>query len=180
MRTCGASGTARCPFEWYRTCQHRFNSEFGFQSFPEPRTVQTYTRPGDRNITSAVMEHHQRSAIGNTTIMSYMCDWFRLPVLLRTDALAEPDPAGNGDQVRRGALATGHAARHGHPLLAVERLLAGGELVIRGQPRPLEGAALYGARAFTRRCWSPAWKTRTRAPWRSTSPATIASKSLAW
>lgn len=69
----------KMPFEWYRTCQHRFNSEFGFQSFPEPRTTHSYTRPGDRNITSAVMEHHQRSAIGNTTIMSYMCDWFRLP-----------------------------------------------------------------------------------------------------
>ncbi len=26
----------RKPFEWYRTCTHRFNSEFGFQSFPEP------------------------------------------------------------------------------------------------------------------------------------------------
>ncbi|MGI6368309.1 MAG: beta-mannosidase [Anaerolineae bacterium] len=69
----------KMPFEWYRTCEHRFNSEFGFQSFPEPRTTHSYTRPGDRNITSAVMEHHQRSGIGNTTIMSYMCDWFRLP-----------------------------------------------------------------------------------------------------
>jgi beta-mannosidase len=69
----------KMPFEWYRTCEHRFNSEFGFQSFPEPRTTYAYTEPGDRNITSFVMEHHQRSAIGNTTIMSYMCDWFRLP-----------------------------------------------------------------------------------------------------
>ena len=67
------------PFEWYRTCTHRFNSEFGFQSFPEPRTVYTYTEPRDRNITSYVMEHHQRSGIGNTTIMTYMLDWFRLP-----------------------------------------------------------------------------------------------------
>jgi beta-mannosidase len=25
------------------------------------------------------MEHHQRSAIGNTTIMTYLLDWFRLP-----------------------------------------------------------------------------------------------------
>lgn len=25
------------------------------------------------------MEHHQRSGIGNTTIMKYLCDWFRLP-----------------------------------------------------------------------------------------------------
>jgi len=67
------------PFEWYRTCGHRFNSEFGFQSFPEPRTVDTYTTKPDRNITTPVMEHHQRSGIGNTTIMQYMLDWFRLP-----------------------------------------------------------------------------------------------------
>ncbi|TDO84629.1 beta-mannosidase [Halanaerobium saccharolyticum] len=67
------------PFEWYRTCEHRFNSEFGFQSFPEPKTVYGYTEPEDRNITSYVMEHHQRSGIGNTTIMQYMLDWFKLP-----------------------------------------------------------------------------------------------------
>jgi len=67
------------PFEWYRTCEHRFNSEFGFQSFPEPKTVQAYTLPEDRNVTSYVMEHHQRSGIGNSTILRYMLDWFRLP-----------------------------------------------------------------------------------------------------
>lgn len=69
----------KMPFEWYRTCTHRFNSEFGFQSFPEPKTTYSYTLPEDRNITSYVMEHHQRSGIGNTTIMTYMLDWFRLP-----------------------------------------------------------------------------------------------------
>jgi len=68
------------PFEWYRECEHRFNSEFGFQSFPEPRTVAVYTQPRDRNVTSWVMEHHQRSGIGNSTIMQYMLEWFRLPV----------------------------------------------------------------------------------------------------
>ncbi len=67
------------PFEWYRGCTHRFNSEFGFQSFPEPQTVYTYTSPEDRNITSFVMEHHQRSGIGNSTIIHYMLDWFKLP-----------------------------------------------------------------------------------------------------
>jgi beta-mannosidase len=67
------------PFEWYRTCRHRFISEFGFQSFPEPKTVYGYTLPPDRNITSFIMEHHQRSGIGNTTIMTYLLDWFRLP-----------------------------------------------------------------------------------------------------
>jgi len=69
----------RKPFEFYRTCEHRFASEFGFQSFPEPATVSTFTKPTERNITSYVMEHHQRSGIGNTVIMQYMLDWFRMP-----------------------------------------------------------------------------------------------------
>ncbi|MDA3963670.1 MAG: hypothetical protein PF961_23020 [Planctomycetota bacterium] len=69
----------RKPFEWYRSCEHRFNSEFGFQSFPEPRTVATYTEPEDRNVTSYIMEYHQRSPIGNGAIMQYMTDWFQMP-----------------------------------------------------------------------------------------------------
>jgi len=67
------------PFEWYRTCDHRFNSEFGFQSFPEPEVVKGYTEEEDRNISSYVMEHHQRSGIGNSTIIHYMLSWFKLP-----------------------------------------------------------------------------------------------------
>jgi beta-mannosidase len=66
------------PFEWYRTCEHRFNSEFGFQSLPEPKTVYGFTNEGDRNIMSFVMEQHQRSH-GNATIMEYMLQWFRAP-----------------------------------------------------------------------------------------------------
>ncbi len=67
------------PFEYYYTCFHRFNSEFGFQSFPEPQMVRTFARPEDENITSYVMEHHQRSPSGNAKIMHYLLDWFRLP-----------------------------------------------------------------------------------------------------
>jgi beta-mannosidase len=66
------------PFEWYRTRLDRFCSEFGFQSFPEPDVVYEFTKPEDRNITSYVMEHHQRSGIGNSTIIHYLLDWFRL------------------------------------------------------------------------------------------------------
>ncbi len=69
----------RQPFEWYRTAFHRFCSEFGFQSFPEPATVKDYTLPEDRNVTSFIMEHHQRSGIGNSTIMHYMLSWYRMP-----------------------------------------------------------------------------------------------------
>jgi beta-mannosidase len=67
------------PFEWYRTCEHRFNSEFGFQSLPEPKTVRLFTAEEDRNITSHVMEQHQRSH-GNGRIMEYLLAWFRMPV----------------------------------------------------------------------------------------------------
>ena len=69
----------REPFEWYRTRLDRFVSEFGFQSFPEPQITYEFTQPEDRNITSYVMEHHQRSGIGNSTIIHYLLDWFRLP-----------------------------------------------------------------------------------------------------
>ena len=69
----------REPFEWYRAQPHRFVSEFGFQSFPEPKTVRAYTLPADRNVTSLVMEHHQRNRVGNALIMTYMLDWFKLP-----------------------------------------------------------------------------------------------------
>ena len=68
------------PFEWYRTSLHRFCSEYGFQSFPEPRTLATIADPEDLNLTSRVMEHHQRSGIGNSLIMHYMLSWFRMPV----------------------------------------------------------------------------------------------------
>jgi beta-mannosidase len=69
----------RKPFESYRTNFHRFCSEFGFQSFPEPRTVRCFTVPADRNPTSYIMEQHQRSGIGNDAIFQYMLAWFRLP-----------------------------------------------------------------------------------------------------
>ena len=69
----------RKSFEWYRTCTHRFTSEFGFQSFPEPRTVASYTNKGDCEINGPIMQWHQRSYIGNEAIMQYMLDWFRRP-----------------------------------------------------------------------------------------------------
>jgi beta-mannosidase len=67
------------PFEWYRTRPDRFCSEFGFQSFPEPSVVYEFTKPEDHNILSPVMQHHQRSHIGNDTIAFYMKDWYRDP-----------------------------------------------------------------------------------------------------
>jgi len=66
------------PFEYYRTCLHRFVSEFGFQSFPGPRTISEFTIPSDLSINSPIMEHHQRSPDGNAKILHYLSEWFRL------------------------------------------------------------------------------------------------------
>jgi beta-mannosidase len=60
------------PFTEYRKFFFRFVSEFGFQSFPALKTVETFTLPEDRNIFSYVMEKHQRNNGANSKIMSYM------------------------------------------------------------------------------------------------------------
>ena len=68
------------PFEFQRTWNHRFMSEFGFQSFPELKTVEAFTDPQDRNLTSYIMDYHQRSGdTGNRKIFAYMLDWYKLP-----------------------------------------------------------------------------------------------------
>jgi beta-mannosidase len=67
------------PFEWFRNAEHRFVSEFGFQSFPGPDAIRRFTVDTDRNISSPVMDQRQKSWVGNGAIMSYMLAWFRLP-----------------------------------------------------------------------------------------------------
>ncbi|MGQ7869757.1 beta-mannosidase [Sunxiuqinia sp. sy24] len=60
------------PFQTYATHMARFMSEYGFQSFPEFKSVKQYALPEDYDIVSEVMNSHQRSSIGNKTIEYYM------------------------------------------------------------------------------------------------------------
>ena len=69
----------RKPFTAYRSQFPRFMSEFGFQSLPPYKTVQAFAAPADQNMTSYVMEHHQRSGSGNGLIIGQMTDVFRVP-----------------------------------------------------------------------------------------------------
>ena len=69
----------RKPFTAYREQFPRFMSEFGFQALPPYKTVQMYAEPKDQNMTSYVMEHHQRSGSGNGLMVSQMTDTFRMP-----------------------------------------------------------------------------------------------------
>jgi len=69
----------REPFENFKIRIGRFMSEYGFQSFPEFKTVQAYTAPEDWDINSEVMMAHQRSGIGNQRIKEYMDIYYRNP-----------------------------------------------------------------------------------------------------
>jgi beta-mannosidase len=67
------------PFSNYQTHLSRFMSEYGFQSFPELKTVETYATQSDYDIYSEVMKSHQRSSIGNETIETYLLRDYRKP-----------------------------------------------------------------------------------------------------
>ena len=67
------------PFQNYATHIARFMSEYGFQSFPEFKSVKQYAEPEDYDIVSEVMNSHQRSSIGNKTIEYYMLQDYEQP-----------------------------------------------------------------------------------------------------
>jgi beta-mannosidase len=63
----------RKAFATYEDNHFRFVSEYGFQSFPELSTVESYTDAADRaGIFTPVMLAHQKSPSGNALIREYM------------------------------------------------------------------------------------------------------------
>ncbi len=68
------------PFSEYRKFYFRYLSEFGFQSFPAKKTIETITdNERDMNIFSYVMEKHQRNGAANGKIMNYMQQTYLYP-----------------------------------------------------------------------------------------------------
>ena len=58
----------------------RFVSEYGFQSFPEMRSIEAFTKPEDRtSIFTPVMLAHQKNAAGNQIIHDYMLRYYGEP-----------------------------------------------------------------------------------------------------
>lgn len=72
------------PFTDYRKYFFRFCSEFGFQSFPSTKTIESFTEPEDRNIFSYVMEMHQKDHSANGKMLWYMAENFRYPKDLKS------------------------------------------------------------------------------------------------
>ncbi|MDO5104357.1 glycoside hydrolase family 2 protein [Capnocytophaga sp.] len=69
----------REPFEILNTRISRFMSEFGFQSFPEMKTIRTFAHETDFDIASEVMQTHQKSSTGNDAIKEYMERYYHTP-----------------------------------------------------------------------------------------------------
>lgn len=60
------------PYAEYNNITPRFMSEYGFQSFPEMRTIAAFATPADQQIDSPVMMVHQKNIGGNGRIKTYM------------------------------------------------------------------------------------------------------------
>jgi beta-mannosidase len=70
---------AQAPAMDYTKQFPRFMSEFGFQSFPEMRTIRTFAEPQDFDIHSVTMQSHQKNNGGNDRILTYMLREYREP-----------------------------------------------------------------------------------------------------
>ena len=69
----------RKPFTAYRSQYPRFMSEFGFQALPPMPTIRSYADDDDLNMTSYIMECHQKNDSGNQLMVAQMLDTFQLP-----------------------------------------------------------------------------------------------------
>src|SRR5271155_2666756 len=71
---------AQAPAEDYTKQFPRFMTEYGFQSFPEMRTIRAFAeKPEDFDIRSTVMQAHQKNKGGNERILTYMLREYRQP-----------------------------------------------------------------------------------------------------
>lgn len=67
------------PFESLDTELPRFMSEYGFQAFPEMKTIATFAEPKDYALESDVMNAHQKASIGNALIKKTMALYYEVP-----------------------------------------------------------------------------------------------------
>ncbi len=67
------------PISEYTHQFPRFMSEYGFQSFPDIQTVRKFAQPQDLDISSPVMQAHQKNVGGNERIRTYMLREYHEP-----------------------------------------------------------------------------------------------------
>jgi beta-mannosidase len=67
------------PFEGMAKRLPRFASEFGFQSFPEMKTIRSFAPEDQWSLESEVMTVHQKASTGNSLIKKYMDMYYPEP-----------------------------------------------------------------------------------------------------
>ncbi|NVM02194.1 MAG: glycoside hydrolase family 2 protein [Candidatus Helarchaeota archaeon] len=70
---------AGAPFTAYRDFDSRFMSEYGFESFPSIKTIETFCPPDQYEFNSPIMRNHQKNWAGNRKIKRYMKKRFIFP-----------------------------------------------------------------------------------------------------
>lgn len=59
------------PIEDFGKKSGRFNAEYGFQSFPQMSTINTFATKNDLDLESEVMKSHQKSYVGNGMMLKH-------------------------------------------------------------------------------------------------------------
>jgi beta-mannosidase len=67
------------PFETYKKKVPRFMSEYGFQGFPDIKTIDSVISPAKRYLYSDEMKNHQKHPVGFETIRKYMNEEYNEP-----------------------------------------------------------------------------------------------------
>ena len=67
------------PLEAFEKNVGRFMSEYGMQSFPSMKTIETFTTQKDRSINSEVMSFHQKASLGTGNLMMYIEKHYNVP-----------------------------------------------------------------------------------------------------
>ena len=66
-------------FKSYRKFDSRFMSEFGFESFPSIKTIESFCPEDQLYLDSPIMNNHQKNEGGNKKILRYMRKRFSIP-----------------------------------------------------------------------------------------------------
>ena len=67
------------PFENFEKNVGRFMVEYGFQSFPNMKTIRTFAADTSLNLDSETMKNRQKSYIGNGLILAHIQQYYDEP-----------------------------------------------------------------------------------------------------
>ena len=123
--------------------------------FPRCDTIRSYAAPEDFNVTSPVMEHHQRHPRGNSVITEMFTRYFRVPEGFENFVYLSQVQQALAIKTAVEYWRSPAAHLHGHALLAAQRQLAGLLVVLHRIRRLLEAPALRGKDGSSRPCLSP-------------------------